>query len=146
MARLNGNTTTGRIPTTGEAFPNGVLLDLIRDEQSNEVGLLAWDKGKARIGGQLEYGGRTYVPVEVDPTVLSALQLPTHSSSCGAPTCELFGDIYTELARYTGLPDPILSQITSLFLLPGWRIVCQGFLFFGLLPRSGPTGTCFCNC
>ena len=119
MARLNRNTTKGRIPTTGEAFPNGVLLDLIRDEQSNELGLLAWDKSKTRIGGQLEYGGRTYVPVEVDPTVLSALQLPTHSSSCGAPTCELFGDIYTELARYTDLPDPILSQITS-FIFATW--------------------------
>jgi hypothetical protein len=121
MARLNNRPTNGLIPTTGEAFPNGVLLDLIRDEETKEIGLLAWDKGETRIGGQLEYAGKTYVPAAVDPTVLSALQLPTRSSPSGTTTSDLFCSIYTELARLTGLPDPILAQVIC-FIFTTWLV------------------------
>ena len=137
MAHLNSRPTKRLIPTTGEALPNGVLLDLIRDEETREIGLLAWNNGETLIGGQLEYAGKTYVPAAVDSTVLSALQLPTRSSPSETTTSKLFCGIYDELARLTALPDPILAQVIC-FIFATWladRLPITPFLWI-VAPES----------
>src|SRR6266478_1821017 len=119
MAGLNSSAMIGWIPTAGEVWPNGIILDLVRDEKSDELGLLAWDKDK------------TYVPAKMDPTVLAALQLPSHSASRGSPTRELFDGICKLLAQYTGLSERSLSQV-AYFVFATWltdRVPIAPFLW-----------------
>ena len=120
MSRSNGNATKSRIPTAGEVLPNGVVLDLIRDKHTQELALLAWDKNhEAHVAGQVKFDGKTYIPATPDPTVLSAMQFPSHYESAGIPNDKLFFAIYSELSKYSGLPDQTLSLITY-FVLATW--------------------------
>jgi hypothetical protein len=119
MSGGNQNALNGRIATAGEFFPDGAILDLVRNKESKSLELLVWSKAKARSGGQFERDGKIYAPVEVDPTILGALQLPTTCATIGMPTSELFGEIYQELDRYTDLPGAALSQVVY-FIFATW--------------------------
>jgi hypothetical protein len=131
VANLNSRAMMGWIPTSGEVLPNGVILDLVRGEESNALGLLVWSKDTSHYGPKVTYGGKTYVPAKVDPTVLAAMQLPSRSAARESPTGELFGSICELLAQYTGLPEQSLSQI-AYFVFASWmadRVPIAPFLW-----------------
>lgn len=121
MSTGNQNALNGPIATAGEVFPDGAILDLVRNQESKSLELLVWRNEKARCGGQFEHRGKAYTPVAVDPTILGALQFPTSCATIGMPTSELFNDICQELDRYTDLPGAALSQIVY-FIFATWFI------------------------
>jgi hypothetical protein len=131
MSGGNQNALNGRIATAGEFFPDGAILDLVRNKESKSLELLVWSKAKARSGGQFERDGKIYAPVEVDPTILGALQLPTTCATIGMPTSELFGEIYQELDRYTDLPGAALSQVVYFIFATCLQNICRLHPFFG---------------
>ncbi len=92
MATNNRSTTADLIPTACEVLPNGMILDLVREEGNGEVGFLTQDGDRYRIVSRFEYEGKTYVPAAADPTILSALRLPTRAASYTS-TRELFNEI-----------------------------------------------------
>ena len=121
----------GRTPTAGEVLPNGVLLDLVRDPITNEVGVLGWTGSDGKIGPTVKFGNKTYIPANVDPSVLAALQLPWDFSSPAPPTRELFDDVCRQLAQFTAIPEHSLRQV-AYFIFATWladRIPVAPFLW-----------------
>lgn len=140
MATNNSTTTMGLIPTACEVLPNGTMLDLVREEGSNEVGFLAQDGDRYRIVSRVEYEGKTYIPAPADPTVLGALRLPTRAASYTS-TRELFDEIRKLLAFYNDLPERFLLQIVY-FIFGTWlvdRILIAPFLSV-VAPATAPRG------
>ena len=140
MATNNGTTTMALIPTACEVLPNGVILDLVREEGNSEVGFLARDGDRYRIVSRVEYDGKTYVPAPADPTVLGALRLPTRAASYSS-TRELFDEIHKLLALYNDLPERFLLQIVY-FIFGTWlvdRAPIAPFLSI-VAPATAPRG------
>jgi len=84
------------------------------------------------MGREVKFGRQTYIPPNVDPTVLAALQLPSHwSRSAPRATRELFQDVCSRWAKWTALPEGVLSQI-AYFIFATWltdRIPVAPFLW-----------------
>src|SRR5713101_4971174 len=72
-----GATQNSAIATAGEVFPDGTLVELVRKDETGELGLLKWDGTSATFAACLEHKGRTYVPPTLDPTILRAMRLPS---------------------------------------------------------------------
>ncbi len=140
MATNNSSTTTDLIPTSCEVLPNGMILDLGREEGNGAVGFLTRDEDRYQIISRFEYEGKTYVPASADPTILSALRLPTRAASY-ASTRELFNEICKVLARYNDLPERFVSQI-AYFIFGTWlvdRVPMAPFLSI-VAPPTAPRG------
>jgi len=140
MATNNSSTTTDLIPTACEVLPNGMILDLVREEGNGAVGFLTQDGDRYRIVSRFEYEGKTYVPVSADPTILSALRLPTRAASYTS-TRELFDEIRKLLALYNDLPERFVSQI-AYFIFGTWlvdRVPMAPFLSI-VAPSTAPRG------
>lgn len=120
MATHNSSTPMDLIPTACEVLPNGMILDLVREEGNGAVGFLTQDGDHYRVVSRFEYEGKTYVPVSADPTILSALRLPTRAASYTS-TRELFNEIRKLLALYNDLPERFLSQI-AYFIFGTWLV------------------------
>jgi hypothetical protein len=97
-----------------------MILDLVREEGNGEVGFLTQDGDRYRIVSRFEYEGKTYVPAAADPTILSALRLPTRAASYTS-TRELFNEISKLLALYNDLPERFVSQI-AYFIFGTWLV------------------------
>lgn len=136
----NSNTDTTEIPTACEVLPNGMILDLVREEGNSEVGFLAQDGDRYRIVSRVECDGKTFVPAAADPTIWGALRLPTRAASYGS-TRELFDEILKLLAFYNDLPERFLLQIVY-FIFGTWlvdRVPIAPFLSI-LAPATAPRG------
>jgi hypothetical protein len=108
------------IRTAGQALPNGVLVELGRNGNTGELCLLVWNKLGPHMVSQFEYGGKTYVPPDVHPSVLQAWRLPT----CVGPqvsTRQLFDEICNVLGQYSNLPEEALRKITY-FVFGTWLV------------------------
>ena len=56
---------------------------------------------EAEIGTKVEFAGKTYIPGNVDLTVLAALRIPSSRGPLAAqPTSELFDDVCKRLAEF----------------------------------------------
>ena len=140
MATKNSGTTTGLIPTASEVLPDGTILDLVREQGNGAVGFLTQDGDLYRIVSRFEYEGKTYIPASADPSILSALRLPTRAASYTS-TQELFSEIRKLLALYNDLPEQYLSQITY-FIFGTWlvdRVPMAPFLSI-VAPPTAPRG------
>jgi hypothetical protein len=77
---------------------------------------------EAEIGTKVEFAGKTYIPANVDPTVLAALRLPSSRGPLAAqPTRELFDEACKRLAEFTALPDRSLRQVAH-FIFATWLV------------------------
>lgn len=131
MGTLSSRALMGRTPTAGEVLSNGVLLDLVRDPNTRVVGVLVWTGTKAKVGTEVKFARKTYIPANVDPTVLAALQLPSNCPLPAPQTRELFDDVCNQLAQFTTLPERPLRQV-AYFIFATWladRIPCAPFLW-----------------
>jgi hypothetical protein len=130
--------TLGLIETAGECLPNGVLLEPVRGEGSNEIGFLAHDGDRERISRRVEYGDKSFVPASADPTILRALRLPTRIAPYTS-TRELFDQIRKLLASYHDLTNQTLLQIVY-FIFGTWladRVPNAPFLWI-VAPATAP--------
>ena len=121
----------GRTPTAGEILANGDLLDLVRLPITNEVGVLVWTGSDGKAAPTVKIGDKFYIPANVDPSVLAALQLPWKFAFPAPPTRELFDDVCRQLAQFTAIPEHSLRQVAH-FIFATWladRIPVAPFLW-----------------
>src|ERR1700694_1516899 len=99
-------------PTTGEVFPDGTMLELVRDAGDPMRPALLRRHGKqTTIGREIEHENARYVPVEIDSALLRQLHLPAKSLPY-ASTVELFEQIYSLITRHSDLSDDASSLVT----------------------------------
>jgi len=104
------------VRTGGKVFPEGSILDLIRNP-SGELDLLFWDGKSAKTAGQFVRQGETFAPLHVDPTILRWLQLPSNTREYGS-TRKLFTEI-SDLISRTQVGDG-LAKALSFCVFASW--------------------------
>ena len=144
MGILSSRALMDRTPTAGEVLSNGVLLDLVRDPGTSQVGVLAWTGTETKVGPEIKFAGKTYIPPSVDPAVLAALQLPSYCGpSTAPPTRELFHDVCGQLSQFTALPQGSLRQV-AYFIFATWLADCiPGAPFLWVAAPSAADGSEF---
>jgi hypothetical protein len=99
------------VTTAGCAFPDGTVLELIRDPQKPEtLNLLTWSRRVKATGAQAQHCGQRYVPISLNPTVLKAVQFPTHVAQKES-TEKLFSDTHELLAKHLDQPEPCTDSL-----------------------------------
>jgi hypothetical protein len=83
-------------------LPDGRALDLIRSRGPSGLSLLVWRNGIVREVSQIEQGGELLIPPKMDPTIVSALSLPSTAKHC-PDTAELFAMVENAIETYVGL-------------------------------------------
>jgi hypothetical protein len=73
------------IPTVGEAFEDGTLIDLLASPSSPKRLALILRRGNRPIAGRrLLLGERYYVPTDLPPTLTERMYLPARAVNCGS--------------------------------------------------------------
>src|SRR6476469_9197423 len=72
------------IRTSGEVFPDGTQLALVRPTGSSGPALLFWDGAGCKIAPTFERHGHVYTPVALDPSVSRCLRLPADVQPYGS--------------------------------------------------------------
>jgi hypothetical protein len=99
------------VTTAGCAFPDATVLELIRDPQKPEtLNLLTWGRRVIATGAQAQHCGQRYVPISLNPTVLKAVQFPTHVAQKES-TEKLFSDTHELLAKHLDQPEPCTDSL-----------------------------------
>src|SRR5579864_7550819 len=81
-------------------LPDGSIVDLIRSHrQASSLSFLVWQDGAIQLASHIEHEGERLVPPKLDPTVLSALRLPTTVGNC-PDVGELFTLIVNQIERF----------------------------------------------
>jgi hypothetical protein len=108
--------------TAAEVFPDGSVLELVRDPSAPaRPALLHWDGRLARIAAEIVVDGCHYVPPEIDPKVWRCLRLPSGVLPHGS-TPELFDNIRGLIMKYSGLID-YATQLTY-FVFSSFFVDC----------------------
>src|ERR1700720_3658023 len=77
-------------------LPDGRILDLIRStRQPSNLEFLLWHNGQIRSSPHIEHEGEVFIPPKMDPTVVSALRLPT-----AARPCPGIGDLFRSITNH----------------------------------------------
>jgi hypothetical protein len=101
-----------RILTAGEVFPDGGLLEIVRDPSgAPRPALLHWDGDHATVAPEIVIGGRHYAPPEIDPSLWRHLRLPSGFVAYGSTT-QLFERICSLIAKYSGLTYGYVKLLT----------------------------------
>ena len=97
------------VRTTGHLFPDGTIIELMRNSNQGMV-LLRWKDEKFEMADRVEFSGATYTAAPIAPSILRALRLPAR---IGPPetTDGLFGDLH---AFFTGRSGQLDSCVTPL--------------------------------
>ena len=101
------------IPTAGEIFPDGVALELIRDQSDpKHLRVLAWQGKILEEGLRLSHHGRLYEALHVEPSVASAMCVP---SSVAPPetTRTLFDALQGLLTSSLAQSEPTITLLTA---------------------------------
>ncbi len=124
---MRGNPKNGKkstpsnaaIPTGGEVFADGTLIELVEDlTQTDGLGLLMWDGRKAVVSRRIVHLGHAYVPLELHPSVRHALWLPSGVCAFGT-TAKLFEELVAITAKFTDLDRPF-QELLVVFVLASW--------------------------
>lgn len=106
------------IPTIGEVFPNGSIVELIGGDRGGNLRLMLWDGVSETIGPLIEYDGVKYEPTQLPASILRELQLPTQSCSHRS-TRQLLAGICKLVEDFAGLPATSASLVGR-FVLCSW--------------------------
>jgi hypothetical protein len=103
----NSGTKNQILPTSGEIFPDGPVIELVStgSANGNKPALLFWDGDKAVVAPQAEYAGHVYQPLDLHPTIWSATRLPHAAIGYGA-TGAFFKKVANLFERYIGFSTP----------------------------------------
>ncbi len=107
--------TTAAIPTFGEFFADGVLIDLVYTEHTEHPQLALWDGKNETIGPSVEHNGHQYVPDFVDRSILRALALPTEVLPHGT-TRGLLTQVSKLMTTFAGLDEKSAALISRVVL------------------------------
>jgi hypothetical protein len=106
--------------TTGEVFPNGVIVDLLAFSSTGKQNLLVSDGTTRKIAPRIKFGGHTYEASAIDPSILKAMRLPAGCASYTS-TAQLLGEITQLFMGQIDLPQPD-SGLLAYFSLSTWFI------------------------
>jgi hypothetical protein len=98
------------IKTTGEVFSDGASIELILDAETGRLNLLISDGENYTIAPRVEYGGRVYVPADLDRSILRALTWPTKCTPYGS-TDQLFTAVRDSFTNHS-LPEEVALRTT----------------------------------
>jgi hypothetical protein len=110
----------GPIQTSGQFFPGGESIELIRDAETGRLNLLFFDGEKSEVVPSVEYAEHEYVPPEVRPSILRAMTLPAKGTAFGSIR-QLLDDISRTVVRYTALSDHLARGVAR-FVLATWVV------------------------
>jgi hypothetical protein len=108
------------IPTIGEVFPNGSMVELIGGDPGGNPCLMLWDGVSETIGPFIEHGGVKYEPTQLPASVVRELKLPTQSRSHRS-TRQLLAGICKLVEDFVGLP-PSPASLVGRFVLCSWLV------------------------
>jgi hypothetical protein len=112
MTRGEGAEKGPAIQTAGEIFPDGVALELLRDQSDpKHLRVLAWREETLEAGLRVSHDGRVYQAIHVDPSVAGAMCFP---SSVAAPetTRTLFDAVHGLFTRALVQSEPTVTVLT----------------------------------
>ncbi len=98
------------MPTSGEAFPDGKFIELVRTSESARPSLLFWNGHTHVVGQVVEHQGRRYELLRIHGTILNELKLPT---KVGTPVsaCEILSEICRLIDQFVGLPEKFAALV-----------------------------------
>jgi hypothetical protein len=100
-------------------LPDGRMVDLITSiRQPSKLGFLIWQDGNIRLASHIEHEGERLVVPKMDPTVMSALRLPTTARSC-PEIGELFMLMMNSIEKYVDITTEY-SFLVAAFALSTW--------------------------
>jgi len=125
------------IQTTWEAFPDGTMLDLVRDAADGKVKLLKWDGKHTSVLDQFQKDGNTYIPASICPSILRAMRLPTRVAPFGS-TRELFDAICRILTRLNDLAERTVTALAYFVLATCLqdRVIAAPFVSIVVAPTA----------
>ena len=114
------------IPTAGEAFDDGKVLELIREEPgSTELSLLRFRRGKKPVIAPVHpLPTGTYVPADLPAGLLRCMHLPARASSYRS-TGDLFAQLVERLRTMCDC-EACEAQIAAYFVLASHFVDCLG--------------------
>jgi hypothetical protein len=96
----DSKTAQPAIQTAGQAFDDGVILELISNPSSVfHLSLLRWDGQTSTVGECIDHAGQIYTPIRLSLGLLRALWFPSEPVDYGS-TADLFGRIVVVLDRF----------------------------------------------
>jgi hypothetical protein len=100
-------------------LPDGRMVDLIRNiRQPSKIEFLVWQDGNIQLTSHIEHEGELLVVPKMDPTVVSALRLPTMVRPC-PEIGELFMLLMNHIETYVELSVEY-SFLVAAFVLASW--------------------------
>ena len=109
------------VRTTGQIFPGGTVIELMRNTINPGTVLLRWKKEHFEMADHVEYSGATYSAAPISPSITRALRLPAR---IGPPetTEVLFGDLHAFFTSRSGQLDscvtPLVFAVFTSWLSP----------------------------
>jgi hypothetical protein len=135
---------TATVPTREIEFailPDGRMVDLIRNiSQPSKIEFLVWQDGNIQRTSHIEHDGELFVVPKMDPTVVSALRLPTIARPC-PEIGELFVLLMKCIETYVDIA-PEYSFLVAAFVLSTWfgdRLSVVPYMAICGPPESGKT-------
>lgn len=109
------------VRTTGEIFDDGTCIELVRDAETNALGLCLCRDGTCEVSPHFEFRNRIYIPADNNPPIVSAMNLP---GSCGnlESTPALFSSACAVFTQ-CGFSEDI-AQAAVYFVFSTWVADC----------------------
>jgi hypothetical protein len=106
------------LPIDFRAFSDGTLVDLVRDPSNLRPRLLIWKNGKTAIQDDFHHADCSFVPPNIDPSLMGAMRLPT-AISRNATLEDLLQGTQKCISTYIDL-QPQYVGLVSNFVLYTW--------------------------
>jgi hypothetical protein len=99
------------ILTAGEAFPDGTVIEVLRDQGCPEkLRLVRHHNGIQDIESRISYANHVYAPISIDPSVATAIRFPRRVAP-PEPTTSLFTDAQAFLNTHLGQLEPCVTAM-----------------------------------
>jgi hypothetical protein len=109
---------TAYVPVDFRTFSDGTLVELVRDPSDFRPRLLTWKNGKTAIQDCFRHADRTFVPPDIDPSLMGAMRLPT-AISRNATLEDLLHGTQKCISTYVDL-QPQYVRLVSNFVVYTW--------------------------
>ena len=103
-------------------FPDGTFVDLVRDPSKLRLQFLVWKNGTAKTQDNFQQAERLFVPPLIDPSLMSAVRLPTALRSNGGLD-DLLRRIQECIFTYVDL-EPQDVRMCANIILHSWFVDC----------------------
>jgi hypothetical protein len=122
-AKRGANATKRYIPSAGEIFADGTMIELVSGSSAlNKPELLLWKGRKTTVGPHIEHGGQTYEVPQLGPSVYRATRFPSRCTDYGSARA-LFTAIADLFRQRLDLPDRE-SSLLACFSISTWLADC----------------------